>query len=174
MRLFASPCKPSRRRRRRQGAVLEGHDGLPRGGSIGSDRPALQRLLADVRGGNVDVIAVTKIDRFSRSLNDFFQMWEELVRNMFADYLRIGSPSGPVRGCFGFGRTTVLHKGVPDDLEVVAVQGGYVDGANEPQPSVIAFNTTVAGPGVIELLRVVTGFAAPTRRHCALPSRSAS
>lgn len=42
------------------------------------DRPALQRLLADVRAGNLDVVAVTKIDRFSRSLSDFFDMWAEL------------------------------------------------------------------------------------------------
>ncbi len=36
---------------------------------------------------------------------------------------------------------------------------GYVDGADVPQPSVIAFNTTVAGAAVIELLRLVTHYA---------------
>lgn len=36
---------------------------------------------------------------------------------------------------------------------------GYIQGADVPQPSVIAFNTAVAGAAVVELLRLVTGFA---------------
>jgi len=36
---------------------------------------------------------------------------------------------------------------------------GYIAGADIPQPSVIAFNTTIAGAAVIELLRLVTAFA---------------
>jgi hypothetical protein len=36
---------------------------------------------------------------------------------------------------------------------------GYVEGSDVPQPSVIAFNTTVAGAAIVELLRLVTGFA---------------
>jgi hypothetical protein len=36
---------------------------------------------------------------------------------------------------------------------------GYVQGADIPQPSVIAFNTMIAGAAVIELLRLTTGFA---------------
>jgi hypothetical protein len=36
---------------------------------------------------------------------------------------------------------------------------GYIEGAFESQPSVIAFNTLVAGAGVVELLRLVTAFA---------------
>src|SRR5580700_9416707 len=35
------------------------------------DRPALQQLLADVKGGRVDTIVVYKIDRLTRSLADF-------------------------------------------------------------------------------------------------------
>ena len=35
---------------------------------------------------------------------------------------------------------------------------GYVTGADISQPSVIAFNTMVAGAGVVELLRLVTHF----------------
>ncbi|MFO0389393.1 MAG: recombinase family protein [Alphaproteobacteria bacterium] len=38
------------------------------------DRPALQALMADIKAGNVDVIVVYKVDRLSRSLNDFAQM----------------------------------------------------------------------------------------------------
>jgi hypothetical protein len=36
---------------------------------------------------------------------------------------------------------------------------GYVQGADIPQPSVIGFNTMIAGAAVIELLRLTTGFA---------------
>jgi hypothetical protein len=35
---------------------------------------------------------------------------------------------------------------------------GYVEGANIPQPSVIAFNTAIAGAAVTEFLRLVTHF----------------
>ena len=41
-----------------------------------TDRPALDRLLADVRAGNVDVIVVYKIDRLSRSIGDFVKLTE--------------------------------------------------------------------------------------------------
>ena len=39
-------------------------------------RPALQRLLADVRQGLVDVVVVYKVDRLTRSLADFAKMVE--------------------------------------------------------------------------------------------------
>src|SRR5215472_6932761 len=35
------------------------------------DRPALQRLLADIIAGRVDTVVVYKIDRLTRSLTDF-------------------------------------------------------------------------------------------------------
>ena len=40
------------------------------------ERPALQRLLADVEAGRVDVILTYKIDRLSRSLLDFARLME--------------------------------------------------------------------------------------------------
>ena len=48
------------------------------GGFSGSnmERPGLQRLLADVDAGKVDVIVVYKIDRLSRALLDFMKMIE--------------------------------------------------------------------------------------------------
>jgi hypothetical protein len=36
---------------------------------------------------------------------------------------------------------------------------GYISGADVPQPSVVAFNTMIAGAAVVEFLRIVTGFA---------------
>jgi DNA invertase Pin-like site-specific DNA recombinase len=49
-------------------------DGGYSGGS--TERPALQRLLADVRSRKVDVIVVYKVDRLTRSLADFAKLVE--------------------------------------------------------------------------------------------------
>ena len=40
------------------------------------DRPALQRLLDDVRTGKIDVVVVYKVDRLTRSLADFAKIVE--------------------------------------------------------------------------------------------------
>ena len=39
-------------------------------------RPALQRLLADIEAGQVDVIVVYKVDRLTRALSDFAKLVE--------------------------------------------------------------------------------------------------
>ena len=54
-------------------------DGGISGGTL--ERPGLQRLLADVEDGLVDVIVVYKIDRLSRSLMDFSKLVEVFDRN---------------------------------------------------------------------------------------------
>ena len=56
--------------------VLAAHydDGGFSGGTM--DRPALQRLLADIAAGKVDVVVVYKIDRLTRSLFDFAKIVE--------------------------------------------------------------------------------------------------
>jgi DNA invertase Pin-like site-specific DNA recombinase len=41
-----------------------------------TDRPALQRLLVDVRASKIDVIVVYKVDRLTRSLADFAKLVE--------------------------------------------------------------------------------------------------
>jgi DNA invertase Pin-like site-specific DNA recombinase len=45
-----------------------------RGGSL--ERPALQRLLEDIRNRRVDVFVVYKVDRLTRSLADFAKLVE--------------------------------------------------------------------------------------------------
>lgn len=47
-------------------------DGGISGGSL--DRPDLQRLLADIAAGRVDVVVVYKVDRLTRSLTDFAKL----------------------------------------------------------------------------------------------------
>jgi site-specific DNA recombinase len=54
-------------------------DGGFSGGTL--ERPALQRLLADIEAGRVDVVVVYKIDRLSRSLMDFAKLVEVFDRN---------------------------------------------------------------------------------------------
>jgi DNA invertase Pin-like site-specific DNA recombinase len=43
-----------------------------------TDRPALQRLLADIAAGRIDIVVVYKIDRLTRSLTDFAKIVEIL------------------------------------------------------------------------------------------------
>ena len=49
-------------------------DGGLSGGTM--ERPALQRLLADINQGVIDVVVVYKVDRLTRSLTDFAKMVE--------------------------------------------------------------------------------------------------
>jgi DNA invertase Pin-like site-specific DNA recombinase len=49
-------------------------DGGLSGGTL--ERPALQRLLADIAAGKVDIIVVYKVDRLTRSLLDFSKLVE--------------------------------------------------------------------------------------------------
>jgi site-specific DNA recombinase len=54
-------------------------DGGFSGGTL--ERPALQRLIANIEAGRVDVVVVYKIDRLSRSLMDFAKLVEVFDRN---------------------------------------------------------------------------------------------
>ncbi len=49
-------------------------DGGISGASL--DRPDMQRLLADIRAGRVDIVVVYKVDRLTRSLTDFAKLVE--------------------------------------------------------------------------------------------------
>ncbi|MBI4229997.1 MAG: recombinase family protein [Planctomycetes bacterium] len=63
---------------------IEGEDenGKRRGRSAKNlDRPAFQRLMEMVRGGRMDVVLFTKIDRISRSVVDFLRLIEEFERH---------------------------------------------------------------------------------------------
>ncbi len=53
-------------------------DGGFSGGSM--ERPALARLLEDVKAGRIDIIVVYKVDRLTRSLSDFARIVETLDR----------------------------------------------------------------------------------------------
>jgi DNA invertase Pin-like site-specific DNA recombinase len=54
-------------------------DGGFTGGNM--ERPALQRLLADIGDGKVDLVVCYKVDRLSRSLLDFAKMMQAFERH---------------------------------------------------------------------------------------------
>ena len=57
-------------------------DGGFSGGNM--DRPALQRLFADIAAGRIDCVVLYKIDRLSRSLLDFARMMETFDQHQVA------------------------------------------------------------------------------------------
>jgi molybdopterin/thiamine biosynthesis adenylyltransferase len=69
-------------------------------------------------------------------------------------------PGRPCLACWGHidpDRVRIESLTVTDQAR--EVMDGYIDGAEVPQPSVIAFNTAIAGAAVVELMRLVTAFA---------------
>src|SRR5437762_1695777 len=70
-------CEAYIRRQQHEGWVLARtsyDDGGFSGGNL--ERPALQRLLADIRASRIDIIVVYKVDRLTRSLADFARLVE--------------------------------------------------------------------------------------------------
>src|SRR5438876_5501503 len=70
-------CEAYIRSQRHEGWVLTRtryDDGGFSGGKM--ERPALQRLLADIRAGRIDIVVVYKVDRLTRSLADFARLVE--------------------------------------------------------------------------------------------------
>jgi hypothetical protein len=72
----------------------------------------------------------------------------------------IVGPGRPCLACWGHidpDRIRIEALSEADRTQEIA--DGYIDGAEVAQPSVIAFNTAIAGAAVVEFLRMVTGFA---------------
>jgi hypothetical protein len=69
-------------------------------------------------------------------------------------------PGRPCLACWGHIDPERLRIEALDEASRAAeAQLGYVDGADVPAPSVMAFNVAASGMAVIEFLRLVTGFA---------------
>ena len=72
----------------------------------------------------------------------------------------IVGPSRPCLACWGhIDPNRIRIESLSKDDRAKEVAEGYIQGADIPQPSVIAFNTAVAGAAVVELLRLVTSFS---------------
>lgn len=70
---------------------------------------------------------------------------------------------GPGRRCLGcwghIDANRIRIESLSAEERASQAADGYIDGAEVPQPSVVAFNTMIAGAAVIEVLRLVTSFA---------------
>lgn len=72
----------------------------------------------------------------------------------------IVGPDRPCLACWGhINPDRIRIESLSERDRAREVADGYIAGAEVPQPSVISFNTTVAGAAVVELLRLVTGFS---------------
>jgi hypothetical protein len=77
-----------------------------------------------------------------------------------AGRLVVVGPGRPCLACWGHLDPTRLRlEALPHEDRAQLAAEGYIQGMDVPQPSVIAFNTTIAGAAVVELLRLVTAFA---------------
>jgi molybdopterin/thiamine biosynthesis adenylyltransferase len=69
-------------------------------------------------------------------------------------------PGRPCLGCWGHLDPHALRTEALSSADRESeIRAGYIEGAVEAQPSVMAFNTLVAGAGVGELVRLATAFA---------------
>lgn len=69
-------------------------------------------------------------------------------------------PGRPCLACWGhIDANRIRIESLSADERDRQAAEGYVSGADIPQPSVVAFNTLIAGAAVVEFLRVVTAFA---------------
>lgn len=69
-------------------------------------------------------------------------------------------PGRPCLACWGHLDPAELRQEAQSEEDRARdIAAGYLEGVEEPQPSVMAFNTHVAGAGVIEVMRLATGFA---------------
>jgi molybdopterin/thiamine biosynthesis adenylyltransferase len=72
----------------------------------------------------------------------------------------IVGPGRPCLACWGHLDPNALRVEALSDADRESeIRAGYIEGAEVPQPSVVAFNTFVAGAGVAELVRLGTAFA---------------
>jgi DNA invertase Pin-like site-specific DNA recombinase len=56
------------------------------------ERPALQKLLADIQERRIDIVVVYKVDRLTRSLTDFAKL-VELFDGHSVSFVSVTSPS---------------------------------------------------------------------------------
>lgn len=102
-----------------------------------TERPGLQRLMADVEAGKVQVIAVYKLDRMSRSLNDFVGLLQKLDAKQVAfvsvtQHFNTATPMGRlmlnVLICFAqFERENTIER-IRDKVSATKRQGRWCGG----------------------------------------------
>lgn len=110
-------------------------DGGWSGGSI--NRPALQRMMTDVRAGLIDIVVVYKIDRLSRSLTDFAELQTEFEKYdvsfvSVTQEINTGTSSGRmmlnILMTFAQFEREVIAERIRDKLSASKKKGKYVGG----------------------------------------------
>jgi predicted ThiF/HesA family dinucleotide-utilizing enzyme len=93
-------------------------------------------------------------------LGTVFRVDESGTMTSDAGRVVVIGPGRPCLSCWGHidPHALRIESLAASDREALT-RDGYIEGAYEAQPSVIAFNTFVAGAGVMEFMRLVTGFA---------------
>jgi site-specific DNA recombinase len=124
--------------------VAEGWVCLPEhyadGGYTGAntDRPGLQRLLADVAAGKIDCIVVYKVDRLSRSLLDFARLMETFekhrvsfvsVTQQFSSTQSMGRLTLNILLSFAEFERQIISERTRDKMSASRRKGKYVGGA---------------------------------------------
>ena len=117
-------------------ALPERYDDIAFSGAT-TERPALQRLLADVEAGGIDTVVVYKIDRFSRSLLDFTKLIERLeqhdvslvaVTQQFNTTTSMGMLTLNILLSFAQFEREVIAERIRDKMAAAKRRGKYVGG----------------------------------------------
>ena len=102
-----------------------------------TNRPALQRLMSDIRAGLVDIVVVYKIDRLSRSLTDFAELQTEFDKHGVAfcaitQEINTSTSSGRmmlnILMTFAQFEREVIAERIRDKLSASKMKGKYVGG----------------------------------------------
>lgn len=110
-------------------------------------RALLNRLAYEAAIPVIDLGTAFRVDKEGRMTGD-------------SGRVVVVGPGRPCLACWGHIDPRALQlESLSDEQRAQEEALGYVDGARVAQPSVVAFNTMAAGAAVIELLRLVTGFA---------------
>jgi len=111
-------------------------DGGFTGGNM--DRPAVQRLLADIEAGKIDCVVVYKVDRLSRSLLDFSRIIEAFdkhgvsfvsVTQQFNTTSSMGRLTLNILLSFAQFEREIISERTRDKMAAARRKGKYVGGA---------------------------------------------
>ncbi len=136
-------------------------DGGLSGGTM--ERPALQRLLADVRAGKVQIVVVYKIDRLTRSLFDFAKIVETLdargasfvsVTQQFNTTTSMGRLTLNVLLSFAQFEREITGERIRDKIAASKAKGMWM-GGNVPLGYVVRERRLEIDPEAAEKVRVI-------------------
>ena len=142
------------------------------------DRPALQRLLADITAGRVDTVVVYKIDRLTRSLADFAKIVEILdargasfvsVTQQFNTTTSMGRLTLNVLLSFAQFEREVIGERIRDKIAASKKKGMWMGGVpplgyRAQDRKLVIIGSTAD--------RVDERFGSPRRRHSVLTRRA--